>query len=150
MNPTVSDLLIGALVALSEPPPPESAGDFMSGKIGVVGLISFLCAQEAENGAAVRVNENRALRALFGEAAHHQWAPSHSSLLAELSTGQDADLHLSALDQANAELRRALIVLQAAVEDDPIPEARLRERRIMALLLESARARALNLPGQPA
>ncbi len=150
MNPTVSELLIGNLVTLSEPPPPESAGDFMTGKVTVVALLSFLCAQEAENGAAVRTSENAHIRALFAEAAADGWAPGHTALLAELAHGRDADLRLSALDQANAELRRALITLQTEVENDPSRTARPREARIMALLVEAARARALMLPGQPA
>ena len=150
MNPTVSELLIGNLVTLSEPPPPESAGDFMGGKVAVVGLLSFLCAQEAEKGAAVRVAENEHMRAVFAEAAADGWAPAHTALLAELARGRDHDLRLSALDQSNAELRRALIALQTEVETDPAPEARRREKRIMALLVEAAHARALMLPGQPA
>lgn len=150
MNPTVSELLIGNLVTLSEPPPPESAGDFMTGKVTVVALLSFLCAQEAEKGAAVRASENEHMRAVFAEAATDGWAPDHTALLAELARGRDADLRLSALDAANAELRRALIALQTEVEADPAPEARRREKRLVALLVESARARALALPGQPA
>ncbi len=150
MTPTVPELLVGSFTALSEPSPPESAGEFMGGKVSVTALIAFLCAQEAEKGVAVRVAENRALRALFGEAARNDWSPDHAALLGELSHGQDADLHLSALDQSNAELRRALVHLQTAVELDPEPNARLRERRIVALLLETAQARSLTLPGQPA
>jgi hypothetical protein len=149
MNPTVSELLIGNLITLSEPPPPESAGEFMGGKVAVVGLLSFLCAQEAEKGAAVRASENEHMRTVFAEAAADDWAPAHTALLAELARGRDADLRLSALDQSNAELRRALITLQEAVEADPAPEARRREKRLLALLVESARARALTLPGQP-
>jgi len=148
MNPTVSELMIGALVTLSEPPPPESAGEFTGGKMAVIGLLSFLCSQEAEKGAAVRASENQNIRAVFAEAAADDWAPGHSALLAELARGRDVDLRLSALDQSNAELRRALITLQTAVEDDPHPAARPREKRLMALLVESAHARALTLPGQ--
>ena len=148
MNPSVSEILTGALNALSDPPPPESAGEFTGGKVSVIALLSFLCAQEAESGAAVRAAENRSMRLLFGEAARNDWAQAHTALLAELGQGHDGDLHISALDQANAELRRALIKLQAAVEDDPEPAARPRERRIAALLLDFARARDLKLPGQ--
>jgi hypothetical protein len=90
MNPTLSELLIGNLVTLSEPPPPESAGDFMGGKIAVIGMLSFLCAQEAEKGAAVRASENEHIRAVFSEAATDNWAPGHSALLAELARGTSA------------------------------------------------------------
>lgn len=149
MNPSLPELLTGALVALSDIPPPEAMGDFMGGKIGVIGLISFLCAQEAERGVAVRVAENRSIRALFDEAADAGWAPEQSADLRVLAATADDDLTLSALDRANAALRTALIALQAAVEADPAPQARDRERKLMALLLDHARARRLVLPGEP-
>ena len=121
----------------------------MGGKIGVVALISFLCAQEAEKGAAVRVAENRSIRALFADAAREGWAPALEAVMASLAAGVDEDFTLSGLDRANAELRRALIALQTAVEEDSAPVARQRERRIAALLVDHARARSLLLPGQP-
>lgn len=150
MNPSASELLIGNLVTLSEPSPPESTGDFLGGKIGVVGLISFLCAQEAEKGAAVRVAENRSIRTLFRDAVREGWAPKVGGAMAALASGVDEDLTLTGLDLANAELRRVLIALHEAVEADVDPAARARERRIAKLLLDHAQARSLVLPGQPA
>ena len=52
MTPTVPELLLGNFLCLSEPPPPESSGDFLQARIGVTGMISLLCAQEAERGTA--------------------------------------------------------------------------------------------------
>jgi hypothetical protein len=145
MNPTASELLAGSLAAMNEPAAEAASGDFAIGKLSVIGLISFLCAQEAESGAAVRHAENDGLRALFAEAANEGWAPALTDELAALAKGQDLDFTISGLDTANAALRRALIRLQTAVEADG---RRNCQRRILSLLLDHARARALALPGQ--
>ena len=150
MIPTASEVLIGNFMTLIEPPPPESMGEFMAGKVGVVGMISLLMAQEAEKGAAVRVAENRAIRNLFQEAAQGGWVGALTVRLRELARGEDTDLTLSALDRSNAELRTALIALQSAVEATPGAAALARERRIMRLLREAADARRLDLPPMPA
>ena len=150
MTPNPSELLVGNFMTLIEPPPPESAGEFMAGKIGVTGMISLLMAQEIEKGAAVRVAENRTMRALFAEAADGGWAPALTGRLQTLARGEDADLTLTALDRANADLRIALIALQTAVEETAGPSARAREKQIARLLREAADARRLDLPPMPA
>lgn len=150
MTPTISEALVGNFMTLMEPPPPESAGEFMAGKIGVVGLISFLAAEEAEKGAAVRFAENRAMRTLFSEAAAGGWTPALTARLKELARGEDQDLTISGLDRANAELRHALIALQTAVEAAPGAASLARQRRIVRLLREGADARRLDLPPMPA
>lgn len=150
MIPTAAEVLLGNFMTLIEPSPPESAGEFMAGKIGVVGMISLLAAQEAEKGAAVRVAENRAMRTLFAEAAAVDWAPSLKDRLRTLAGGEDLDLSITALDRANAVLRLALIDLHAAVENTPGDAARAQEKRIVRLLREAADARRLDLPPMPA
>jgi hypothetical protein len=146
MTPTAPELLIGNFMTLIEPPPPESAGEFMAGKIAVTGMIALLLAQEMETGAAVRVAENRALRALFAEAVAEGWAPGQSPQLQTLAEGEDRELTLTTLDRANAALRAALIGLHAVVEDAPGEPGREREKRIIRLLRHSADARRLDLP----
>lgn len=147
MNPTVPEVMMGALAAMSEPPNEDNAGDFTVGKLTVIGLLSFLCAQEAEKGAAVRHAENEAIRALFREAVEGGWGGEKSETLARLAQTADRDLTLTALDAANAKLRAALIDLQTACEASGDVA---RQRRILELLLDSARARRLTLPGEPA
>jgi hypothetical protein len=150
MIPTVPELLIGNFTSLLDPPPPEAMGEFLAGKLAVIAMISFLLAEEAERGAAMRVAENRAIRTLFAEAAHSAWTPDLSGRLEELARGEDSDLVLTALDRTNAELRTALIALHAAVEESIGPAARQREQRILRLLREAAAARLLELPPMPA
>ena len=146
MTPNLPELLMGNLIAISTPPPPESAGEFAGGRIGVIGMISFMAAQEAEKGVAVRMAENRAIRALFADAAREGWTPSAVDL-EPLSKTHDDDLTLSGVDAANAVLRRALIPLHEAVEATAGPAGRPREARILKLLREGAESRALTLPG---
>lgn len=150
MIPTPAEVLIGNFMALIEPPPPDSAGEFMAGKVGVIGMISLLAAQEMEKGAAVRVAENRAIRALFAEAADGGWVPAQAARLKELARGDDHDLTLTALDRANAELRKVLIALQSAVEAQPGAASLARQKRIMRMMREAAEARRLDLPPLPA
>ena len=149
MTPTTSELLVGNFMTFAEPPPPESAGDFMAGRIGVTAMISLLAAQEAESGAQVRVAENRAVRALLARAAP-QWDARLGGRLSVLATTADEDFTLSALDRANADLRTALIALQEAVEDEDSPAGRALEGDLIRLLKLLADGRALHLPPLPA
>jgi len=150
MTPTISEALVGNFMTLIKPPPADSAGEFMAGKIAVTGMISLLAAQEAERGAAVRVAENRAMRTLFAEAAEGRWAPGETIRLRDLARGEDLTITITGLDRGNAELRNALIALQAAVEDAPGAASLARQKRIARLLREAADARRLDLPPMPA
>lgn len=142
MTPTVPELLLGNFMAMMDPPPAESAGDFMQARIGVTGMISMLCAQEAERGIEARAWENGAIRALLKAAAG-----AYGDRFAEAAAGEDKDLSLAAMDRANAGLRRALIDLHIAVEtakDGPL------DTGIRALYVKMADARRLDLPPMPA
>ena len=104
MTPTLPDILTGQAVALMTPMPPEAGGDYLAGRMGMLAMLAGLAAQEAERGAAARVWENGAIRALLATAGV---APAPAV----------ENLAWSALDAANAELRRALIGLHEAAED---------------------------------
>lgn len=142
MTPTVPELLLGNFLCLMDPPPPESSGDFLQSRIGVTGMISLLCAQEAERGIAARVWENGAIRDLLRGAA-----PTYGARFAEAANGADTDLSLAAMDASNATLRRALIDLHIAVET--ARDAAL-DTAIRGLYVQMAEARRLDLPPLPA
>lgn len=142
MTPTVPELLQGNFIALMEPPPPESTGDFLQSRVAVTGMISLLCAQEAERGIAARVWENGAIRELLARSA-----PTYGAAFAEAAAGEDGDLSLTGLDAANAALRRALIALHIAVEN--ARDAAL-DTVIRGLYVQMAEARRLDLPPLPA
>jgi hypothetical protein len=138
MTPTVSELLLGNFVCLMQPVPPEAMGEFMASRMGVVGMISMLAAQEAEKGVAARVWENGAIRAVLAKAADRYGpAPDHP----------DGELTFTALDAVNAELRRALIRLHEAVE---AANDTALDREILDLYGQMAQARRLDLPALPA
>jgi len=141
MTPSLPDILLGNFLCMAEAPPPESAGEFMAGKVGVVALLSLLAAQEAERGSAARVWENATLRALLAEAA-----PVYGEHLAEAARAEDGDLSLGSLDRANATLRRALIALHEAVEAAGDVQ---RDHAILRLYGQMAHARRLDMPPLP-
>ncbi|MES2035988.1 MAG: hypothetical protein V4466_17615 [Pseudomonadota bacterium] len=142
MTPTVPELLLGNFLCLMDPPPDESVGDYLQAKIGVTGMISLLCAQEAERGIEARTWENAAIRALLKASAVRYGAAFGSE-----AEGEDRDMSLAGMDRANAALRRALIALHIAVED--ARDAAL-DTEIRALYVKMADARRLDLPPLPA
>ena len=142
MTPALPDILRGNFMCLAAPAPPESQGEFMTGRVGVIALLSLLAAREVERGTQARVWENAAIAAVLTEAAE-----AYGVQYAEVAAITSADLSLTALDAANAALRRGLIALHEAVEDArDLP----RHRTILALYGQMAEARRLDLPPLPA
>jgi hypothetical protein len=130
MTPSLPDILMGHVAALSTPMPPEASGDYLAGRLGILAMLSLLAAQEAERGVAARVWENQAIRALLIRAGASAQEPG-------------GDLAWSALDRENAELRRALITLHEAAE--AAGDLAL-DREILELYAEMAAWRRLELP----
>ncbi len=127
MTPALPDILNGAARALATPSPPESSGEFMVGKIGLVAMLLMLASQEAEKGLAVRVWENAAMRERLGE-----------------TMKSPPDFRLSKLDADNADLRRRLIVAHEAAETRSDTSA---DRAFLELYKAMAEARRLDIPG---
>jgi hypothetical protein len=142
VTPSLPDLLLGQTLAIASPQPPEAGPDYAAGRFGLIATISLLAMQEAERGAAARLWENGALRALFAEAAE-TCDDALAGDLRRLAAGHDEDLSWSGLDRANADLRRALIRLHIAAEERADTEL---DRRIVTLYQAMARARRLDLP----
>ncbi len=143
MTPSLPDILIGQCAALAMPLPPEAGGDYAAGRVGILIMLAALAAQEAERGAAARLWENQAMRALFAQAAQG-YDGERGGRLGVAATGADNDFSWTALDAANADLRRLLIALHEAVENRR--DAAL-DREILELYGKMARARRLELPG---
>jgi hypothetical protein len=138
MTPTVTDLLNGCIQTLATPPRPEDAGLFAGARIRLAAMMNRLIALECADGAAVRVWENGALRAMIAAAG-----PRHGVPASELEETADGDYSLSSLDAANAKLRRLLIRLHEAAELSGDTEL---DRQILKLYREIARRRELQLP----
>jgi hypothetical protein len=131
MTPSLPDIMLGHVAALSAPMPPEASGDYLIGRLGLVAMMSILAAQEAEFGIDTRVWENGAIRALLARAAFASACPPA------------VDLTWSALDRENAELRRGLIAVHIAAEE--ADDAAL-ERDILQLYKQMSERRNLVLP----
>ena len=72
MTPSVPEIIRGCTIALATPAPPESAGDFAAGRVGLVSMLLGLSAQEANRCVGATIAENADIRALFaacGDAA---------------------------------------------------------------------------------
>ena len=137
MTPTVTELLNGCILTLMTSPRPEDAGLFSAARIRLIALVNRLVALESADGAAVRVWENTALRALIAAAG-----PRHGVLPGDAAETADGDYSLAVLDAANARLRRLVIRLHAAAEQADDIEL---DRKILRLYGEMARRRELHL-----
>ena len=142
MTPALADILRGNFMCLATPAPVESQGEFMTGRVGVIALLSLLAAQEVERGTTARVWENAAIAAVLAEAAE-----VYGVQYAEIASIGPTDLSLEALDRVNAALRRGLIALHEAVET---AGDLLRHRAIVGLYGQMAERRRLDLPPLPA
>ena len=142
MTPALPDILRGVTLTLVTPLPPEASGDYMAGRTGLLAMLTGLAAQESERGLAARVWENQALRRLFAKASGAYDDVSAGGLAAAAAEFDD-DLAWSALDDANARLRRRLIALHEAAE--ALGDAAL-DREILELYQAMAQARRLDLP----
>lgn len=127
MTPALPDVLNGIARTLATPSPPESSGEFMAGKIGMVTMLLSLCGQEAERGVAARVWENAAIREHLGDPAE-----------------AEENLSWSALDAENATLRRRLIAAHEAAEARGDTAA---DRAFLDLYTAMSHARRLEVPG---
>lgn len=115
------------------------------------GLLLQAVITEFDRAAARRVEENRALRALFREALDTAGAAGVAmpqdlvDALAQAAQGEDTDLRVGALQEGNRTLRALLEPLHAWVEGEATPEVRALEEAIWAELLASTERRRLPL-----
>jgi hypothetical protein len=142
MTPTVREVLQGVAIAVSTPPSADAGPEYLAARMGMVATLAMLAAQEADLCPGATVAENAAMRAMFAEAAAHDAALG--GRLAEAAAETETDFTVTALDAANARLRRLLIALHEHVEG--AGDAGL-NRRIVALYGQMARGRRLQMPG---
>jgi hypothetical protein len=138
MTPSVLEVMYGCAAALAQPPSPDAGPEYIASRFGMISMLANLAAQEADRAAAAAIAENADIRGLFAEASAHDAALG--GRLAKASKDVDADLSLTALDAANARLRRLLIELHERVEH--VGDA-ASDRTILALYVRMARGRRL-------
>jgi hypothetical protein len=142
MKPEVDQILGISAGQLMSQVAPLLPNTFAIGSASLLGIMMTFAAQEYERGAEIRVAENTDMRMLFREAAATISDVDLKSALAVAADTRDASLKISALNAANAELRRLLTRLQIYAEEHG---DRTLERRIWDVLKASADRRLLRL-----
>ncbi|HMT44217.1 MAG TPA: hypothetical protein PKA59_06660 [Chakrabartia sp.] len=143
MKPDISLVLQDHATRLAESIVPKLSG-FEANGAAMMSAMLVMIAEEWERGAARRVEENAAIRAIFSQASPLVTDPALSTRIKALSVGRDDDLHISVLDTVNAELRTELTALHAYVEGLDSDAARGVNDAIWAELSASVKRRALS------
>ena len=116
---------------------PQVEPAFLRGRFSVIiGTLNVLAA-DLDNAVPRRLEENRAFRALFHDAAAVVADPALAARLAEEGAKTSDDLRLSALDADNDRLRALLIDLHVHVEARDDATARALNAAIWAELKRS-------------
>ena len=145
MKPDVGTVLdvVGGKLLLEIAPAVQAT--YQRQSVALTGILLTMVKEEWERSAARRVEENSALRALFGRAAGLVGDPELRRRLGEAAAGADASFLISALEQSNSALRALLIELHAHVESLASPAARALEDEIWRELVASTERRRFAL-----
>ncbi len=144
MTPTVQAYITDVAARLGMVFAPDLKSQYLAGSAGLTAAVLMMAAEESDRTAHRLVEENRAIRAIFRDAASRAQSEAFAAQLTELAAGEDADLRISALQAANNTLREALIELHAAVEIDPSPAGRALDAAIWAELTASTERRGFS------
>lgn len=139
----VLDVTAAHLMMRTAPAPP--AGGYEQSSVAGLAALLMGAREEFERAAARRVEENAALRALFGRGSAVVTDEVLAERLREASGGSDPGLRIPELEAANAELRALLIELHAHVETLDTDAARALEAEIWRELVVSTERRRLPL-----
>ncbi len=101
---------------LREDVAPDLKTPFLGQSVRMASGLLTICANWVDDAAAIRVDENAAIRALLGEAGA-ELAGGLAGRLREAADSRDPGLRISQLDAENHRLRLLLIEAHAATED---------------------------------
>jgi len=118
---------------------------YLRAGVSIQAMLLLTIREELERAAVRRVEENRALRALFADAAQTVTEGGLRDRIASAAASSDASLLVSELEAGNRALRTLLIELHAHVESLAGPEARRIEGAIWRELTASTERRKLSL-----
>jgi hypothetical protein len=121
---------------------PDLKSPYLAGSAGLTAAVLTMVAEEGDRTAHRLVEENRAIRAIFADAAALSLGGALAEQLTTLAAGDDADLRVSALQAQNDALRRALVDLHAFVEGETGEAARAIDAAIWRELSASTGRRA--------
>ncbi len=142
MKPSPDLVLNHAFAKIAMEMGPALPAGYGQGSATITGVLLLMVAQEFNRAADIRVKENAAMRALFGEAGAGVGGELGQRLLAAAGA-KDTDVNVATLDRANGELKALLIELHAQAETTG---ARELQARILAFLRDAASARQVFLP----
>jgi hypothetical protein len=142
MKPEADDILNISADQLMAGVIPNLAASYLQGATAIHALLMKFAAREYERGADIRAAENGDIRALFAEMSGQVRDPALKAKLDAAAVTRDTSLTISALDAANADLRRLLIALHVHLEDN---DAREGEKRVWGLLKTMAARRMMPL-----
>jgi hypothetical protein len=145
VKPEIGRVLEVSAMALMVDVAPNVAPSYRQASVFASAMLLTCIREELDRVASRRVEENRALRALFADAAPGIEEASLRERLARAGAEDDGDLRISALEARNASLRELLIELHAHVEAQDSPEARRVEASIWRELAASSVRRKLGL-----
>ena len=142
MKPTPELVLNQSFAKVAMEMGPALPAGYGQGSATLTGVLLLMVGQEFNRASAVRLQENQAMRGLFGECAP-TYSGTLGAALKEAAAQGDSDITVAALDASNAALKKILIALHTAAE--AAGDVAL-ERRILGLLKEWADARMVYLP----
>ncbi len=142
MTPNTRAILMDLAQRMGGVYAPDLKSAYLAGSAGLTAAVLMMAAEEGDRTAHRLVEENRAIRALFEDAASLPPPANLAERLRNLASGDDSDLHISALQGANDALRDALTDLHAFAETQPGEAAAAVNTAIWSELAASTRRRA--------
>ena len=124
---------------------PSVQPSYRQSSVGLTGMLLTMVKEEWERAVARRVEENDALRGIFGRAAPRVTDAPLRGRLEAAARGKDESLLVSKLDAGNDSLRALLIDLHAYVESQDAPWARAVDDEIWRELVASTERRRFSL-----
>ena len=143
MKPGVDYALRTLAATLLTDVAPNVTVDYGRASAEFIAALMIVAAEDYDRAADVRVEENRAMREIFRDAAAIVPETALKAKLEAAALGEEASLRVSALDQTNDALKRILIELHEYVDGRPEPWADRIDRMIWRELRASATRRAI-------
>ena len=134
--------LRGVLGTLQNRIIPSLTDSFAGEDARLAGLVMTIATNSIDDAAAIRIAENKAIRALFGDAAGLALDAGLAGKLQAAAKAEGSGYRLSELDADNAKLRGLLVELHQAVEEQTGAAARVIDSHIWRLLKQFEAARA--------
>jgi hypothetical protein len=142
MRLTAAKVLEGVTEALREQVSPHLDDAFAHDAARMAQALITIVGRAGDDAAAIRVEENARIRAIFAQATEVVADPMLAARLAEAAQSIDSGLRISELDAETGRLRTLLVELHSVLEEQPQAEARALDQEIWRALRDFEMARA--------